>query len=258
MRQRRFFYLTGSFSFIAYIALLFLIFGLINLKGPDKFVFKTDTQFEQIIPIEALLIEEPKPTPPQPQKPVVSEPQEIKQNLPGLRDLFSDIPDFSKEDEQKAKQKQREKEALLKKLEEEKQRQQEFTKRQQESIKNLQNSLQSLNKTLENINASIDIKTEIPPNQDKGLHDAWMDKIYKILYTNWNFSFYHKATISVLIHIASDGSFSYKILRYSQFDDYNEKIKAVLNHLKESKMPPYPDGKSINLEVNFKSKVQDE
>lgn len=262
MSKKNFFYLTGSFSLLVYIALLFMIFGLINLKQADKFIVKTDTQFEQIIPIEALIEQEiqPKQVDLQSKPKIEEEKEEVQesQKLPGLKDLFSDIPDWS-EDARKQKEEQaRIKKEQQKRHQEQLKIQQEMLKQQQEQIRNLQSSLQNTNRALEEINTSIDIKTDIPPNQDKGLHDEWVEKIYRILYENWDFSFYQRTIISVLINITSSGSFSYKILKYSQYDDYNQKIQVLLKRLEEVKMPPYPNGKSINIVVNFKSKVRDE
>lgn len=260
MKRRRFFYLTGSCSFLLYLALLFLIFGIINSKKADKFIIKTDTQFEQILPIEALVVDEPEIKTPEPeiQPEVKNQDSEEELQLPGLRDLFSGIPDWSKDTEKQKEEQEKRKQEEQKRAYEEKKRYQEMLKQQQESIKNLQTSLQTTNKALENINASIDIKADIPPNQDKGIHDEWVEKIYKILYESWDFSFYQNTVISVLINITDNGDFSYKILRYSQYDEYNQKIKAVLDRLKGVKMPPYPHKKSINIEVNFRSKAQDE
>lgn len=262
MSKKNFFYLTGSFSFLVYLALLFMIFGLVNLKKADKFIIKTDTQFEQIIPIEALIEQEvqPKQVDLQSKSKVEEEKEEMQENqkLPGLKDLFSDIPDWS-EDTRKQKEEQAKiKKEQQKKYQEQLKLQQEMLKQQQEKIRNLQSSLQNTNRVLEDINTSIDIKTDIPPNQDKGLHDEWVEKIYRILYENWDFSFYQRTVISVLINITSNGSFSYKILKYSQYDDYNQKIQILLKRLEKVKMPPYPNGKSINIVVNFKSRVQDE
>ena len=244
-----------------YLGLLFAIFALINLKRADKFVFKAETQFEHAIPIEALLLDDPKPE----IRPKPMEKQEERLEtpaLPGLKDLFSDIPDFRKNDEQERQEREkiereRAQKERLRRLEEKNKRQEEILK-QQENIKNLQSSLQNTNQALENINAKVDIKIDIPPNQDKGLYNEWVNKIYRILYENWDFSFYQKTTISVLVTITSDGVFSYKILRYSQYDDYNDKIHKVLERLRSYRMPPYPNGKTISIEVNFKSKVQDE
>ena len=265
MRQKRFFYLTGSFAFLLYLGLLFAIFALINLKKADKFVFKSETQFEHAIPIEALLLDDPKPKPAEAIQPKPREKQEERQEtpaLPGLKDLFSDVPDFRKNDDQEKQEREkiereRAQKERLRRLEEEKKHQEEILK-QQENIKSLQSSLQNTNQALENINAKVDIKVDIPPNQDKGLHDEWVDKIYRILYENWDFSFYQRTTISVLVTITSNGAFSYRILRYSQYSDYNDKIQRVLERLRGYAMPPYPNGKTISIEVNFKSKVQDE
>ncbi|WP_104697184.1 MULTISPECIES: TonB C-terminal domain-containing protein [unclassified Helicobacter] len=260
MKKKSFFYLTGSFSFLLYLAVVFAIFGIINLKKADKFIIKADTQFEQTLPIEALVIDEPVVKIPKAevQPEVENENNEEELQLPGLKDLFSGIPDWSKDIEKQKEEQEKRKQEAQRRAYEEKKRYQEMLRQQQESIKNLQTSIQSTNRALENINASIDIKTEIPPNQDKGIHDEWVEKIYKILYENWDFSFYQKTIISVLITITDNGDFSYKILRYSQYDEYNQKIKAVLEKLKGVKMPPYPHKKFINVEVNFRSKAQDE
>ena len=272
MKSDRFFYLSGLFSFLLYCAIIFIIFAAINTKGPDRFVIKKDTQYDSI-PIEALLAQSDIKMPempkqqeaPPPPAPLEEETQE-QEATPSLKDAFSDIPNFEqknakKREEQKRLEQKRNQEKKLQeaKRQEERKREQQALAQQQEKIRDLQGSLQNMNKMLEKMDASIDIKTEEAlPNQDRGLYDEWIAEIYKILYKNWNFSFFEKTTISVLVKISSDGDFSYSILKYSEYDEYNQKTRAMLDSLEGEYFPPYPKGGSMNIVVNFKSKEKDE
>ncbi len=271
MRSDRFFYLSGFFSFLFYCAIIFVIFAAINIKDPDRFILKKDTQYDSIS-IEALLAEPDVKTPEVPQSQEINtpsmpseDPQE-QEVAPSLKDAFSDIPNFEqknakKREEQKRLEQKRNQEKKLQeaKKQEERRREQQALAEQQKKIKDLQGSLQNMNKMLEKMDASIDIKAEeVLPNQDSGLYDEWIAEIYKILYKNWNFSFYEKTTISVLVKISKDGDFSYSILKYSQYDEYNQKAKIMLDGLEKEYFPPYPKGDSINIVVNFKSKEKDE
>lgn len=262
MKQNtKYFYFSGILSFCIYVALVFcLVASFISKKDADRYIMKNDTQYDQAVLVEALIMDNIKPTPPQEKEmnvkveahPKEAKEEQVQETLPGLKDLFSDIPDYEGEIKQKEKQR----------LEAENQRRiQEKQKRlqkQQELLESLQKNFANMNQTLNNMTASIDIKPEVLPNQDNGLYDEWIAKIYKILYENWSFSFYQDAVVSVLINITDTGRFSYKILMYSPYDEYNKSVIEILDRLRDVQLPPYPSGKFINIEVNFKAKAQDE
>lgn len=273
MKRNQFFYLSGFFSFLLYCAILFSIFALINVKNPDHFIVKQDTQYDSI-PIEALLLEdnskemETADAKTQMQKSSPTTPNNedmVPDPTPNLKDVFSSIPNFEARSAKKQEEQKRLEEIEQEKRNQEAKKREEALKRkqilseQQEKIKDLQNTIQNVNKTLEKMDSAIDIKnTEALPQQDQGLYNDWIAEVYKILYKNWNFSFYQKTSISVLVKISNDGDFSYSILRYSQYDEYNEKIKQMLDNLKDEHFPPYPKGKTMVIRVNFKSKEKNE
>ena len=256
MESKKFFYLSGIFSLLIYGVIIFLIFVSINLKGPERFIVKQDTQYDTAL-IEDVLIEDTKvldrAQPDQiPQDQEMKEEESKSQPAPSLRDIFSSIPNLDKEQEEKREEEEKRKREI-------RQKEREEIRNQQEQIRKLQSNLQDINKTLERLDTSIDITPEDAlPNQDKGRYDEWIAEIYKILYRNWNFSFYQETSISVMVEITNQGHFSYSILRYSQYDEYNEQIKELLDHLRSETFPPYPNGKSFKIEVNFKSKERNE
>ncbi|STP12334.1 periplasmic protein TonB [Helicobacter mustelae] len=251
-RSTRYFYISGALAFFIYFALLFLIVAtIIHQKNTAHYIMKNNTKFDQIA-IDAL-IEDSKPQPKTQAsfvKKTVEKSQGEPKSLSDIKDLFSKIPDWETESKEQQLKKQED-------LEQKKLLDQELLK-QQEAIQNLQANLSSMNKTLNEMKTSIDIKTDVLPNQDNGLYDEWIAKIYKILYKNWSFAFYQDATVSAIITITNTGQFSYKILKYSPFEEYNNGVIAILENLRDQKLPPYPNGNLIHIEVNFKARAKDE
>ncbi len=259
MKQRYSFYLSGIFAFLIYCAVIFAIFSIISLKNPDKFVFKQDTQYDVV---DVTLVDDKMESKEAeaPKERLEEDAEQAQASAPSLKDVFSEIPALDQKNDNKQNQEppQEVKNDLKSKKQEIQQAMRDLSK-QQEDIKKLQDKLKKVNQKLEKLSASINIVAkEILPNQDKGKYDEWIAEIYKILYENWDFSFYQKTSISVLVKITNRGDFSYSILRYSQFDEYNEKIQAMLQRLEKERFPPYPNGEVISIEVNFKSKEKNE
>lgn len=252
----RHFYTSGVISLCIYVGLIFFfIAGFVNKKNVDYYVMKNDTQYDQAISIDTV-IEKSIPKIQEKMESIKEDEEKSSQqenaNSPVLKDLFSEIPDYEGEIN---KNRERQKKEL------EKQRflqEQQRLEKQREMLESIQKNLTSFNKTLGVMNMGIDIKAEVLPNQDNGLYDEWIAEIYKILYKNWTTTFYQDATMSVLINITNTGSFTYKILKYSPYSDYNNGVIEILDQLKEEQLPPYPVGKSISIEVNFKAKAKDE
>ncbi|PAF52726.1 energy transducer TonB [Helicobacter sp. 13S00477-4] len=234
MNKRFLLSLSGIFSILIYF---FIVFGLIFgfwFSDPIKYIPKMDTKIEQAISIDALLDNSR------------SEDQDEGGNPlegTGIKDVFSSIDnELSSKDE-------------IPDNRDEKVKNLEMNKRRQKAFEELQNSIQNFNAKLNTIkNKIIDIQSQSPkPDTSDGIYDKWFSEVYKILYSKWQISFYQNASVSVLLTITDNGDFSYRILRYSNYDDYNKSVENLLESLKNQRFPPYPKGKLVNIEVNFKT-----
>lgn len=116
-----------------------------------------------------------------------------------------------------------------------------------QAISRIKNALDSL---WEN-----ELQITLPQRQDisEGEYDEWFAKIKEILYTRWESVFYESVAFVVSATINTDGSFSYRIVRYSKNQSYNLYMEEMLNALKDEKFPPYPRGR-ITLEIVYKTK----
>ncbi|PAF49894.1 hypothetical protein BKH41_00915 [Helicobacter sp. 12S02232-10] len=235
MNTQFLFICSGFFAVFSYlIILLFLIF-FFDFSNPAKYIFKTDTQIEQSIAIDAILDNS------------FENDNMDKGGNPlegtGVKDVFSSInsePDLNQKVSDNREQ-------VAKNLE--------LNKQRQEILKQLQSNMKDFNSKLETIkNKTIDVQSQTPkPDTSDGLYDEWFAKVYKILYSKWKVSFYQNASVTVLLTITETGDFSYKILKYSHYDDYNKSVEKLLESLNNQKFPPYPKGKFVNIEVNFRT-----
>ncbi|WP_104751035.1 TonB C-terminal domain-containing protein [Helicobacter salomonis] len=126
----------------------------------------------------------------------------------------------------------------------------------QEALKDLQNSLSNITEQLQTLqHKSIDFQIPKEEKISQEEYQAWFQEIYKILYGHWKLSFKKPASVGALITISANGQFSFAIVEYSPFADYNREIENLLASLQTQKFPPYPKG-SITLKVNFKTKDQ--
>ncbi|PAF53469.1 hypothetical protein BKH42_05965 [Helicobacter sp. 13S00482-2] len=235
MNSKKLLILSGIFSIVVYSIVLFsLIFG-IDFSSPKRYVSKSDTVIEQSIAIDAIMSS--------PTKEDFSEQGGNPMEGTGIRDIFSSIHSQIKPSDKIPDNR----DEIAKNIE--------LNKKRKKVLEEMQGSLQNINSKLQTIkNKTIDIKSETPkPDTSDGLYDEWFAQVYKILYSNWKANFYQNASVSVLFSITDNGDFSYKILRYSRYDDYNKSVQILLDSLQGKKFPPYPKGKSISIEVNFKT-----
>lgn len=235
MSTKKLFILSGILSIVIYFVIIFcLIFGF-EFSNPKRYVSKSDTSIEQSIAIDAIL------------SPATEEDDLTQSGSPmegtGIKDIFSSIASDTKPDEEIADNR----DEIAKNME--------LNKKRKKALEEIQGNLQNINSKLQTIkNKTIDIKSQMPkPDTSDGVYDEWFSKVYKILYSQWKASFYKDASVSVLLNITDSGDFSYKILRYSRYDDYNKSVQTLLDSLQGKKFPPYPKGKSISIEVNFRT-----
>lgn len=226
---------SGVLSLIIYFLILFvLVFGS-NFSVPIRYITKADTQIEQVIAIETILEKSSKGDD--------SNQSSSALEGTGVKDIFSSISDEISPSEKIPDNR----DEIAKNVE--------LNKKRRQILEDFQKSIRDIDSELQVIkNKSIDIASKMPkPDISDGLYDEWFSKVYKILYSKWEISFYQDASVSVLLTITNKGNFSYRVLKYSRYDTYNESIRSLLESLQIEKFPPYPKGKSIAIEVNFKT-----
>lgn len=161
----------------------------------------------------------------------------------GIRDIFSTIPDMmapAKESGDNRSQKAKN------------------TKDKVDSsrLQALQKQLEKLNSTFNAMdNKALDVQSQsISPELADGEYNEWFGKIYDIIYRKWQSRYYQDAEVSALIRVTNIGNFSYRIVKLSQYDDYNQSVIDLLESLKQEKLPPYPKGRVVEIKVNFRLK----
>lgn len=161
----------------------------------------------------------------------------------GIRDIFSTIPDMmapAKESGDNRSQKAKN------------------TKDKVDSsrLQALQKQLEKLNSTFNAMdNKALDVQSQsISPEFADGEYNEWFGKIYDIIYRKWQSRYYQDAEVSALIRVTNIGNFSYRIVKLSQYDDYNQSVIDLLESLKQEKLPPYPKGRVVEIKVNFRLK----
>ena len=89
----------------------------------------------------------------------------------------------------------------------------------------------------------------------QGEVDAYMSKLYGILYGSWHpAAIYAGSTATVRLKIAPDGSFSYRLLYPSDNQGFNERLIEYLDGLQRSKLPSHKRDKTLVIDVEFKAK----
>ncbi|PAF41850.1 TonB C-terminal domain-containing protein [Helicobacter sp. 11S03491-1] len=235
MNTRFLFIFSGFLSFIFYFIVLFgLVFGF-DFSNPIRYITKTDTQLEQSIEIDAIVDTASKGD------------DALQGGNPlegtGIKDMFSSISDKASISDDIPDNRDRVAKNLA------------LNKKRQQILEELRNDIENINAKLQTIkNKVIAVTSQTPkPDTSDGVYDEWFSKVYKILYSKWNVSFYQNASVSVLLTITDKGDFNYRILKYSRYDDYNQSVENLLKSLNNQKFPPYPKGKFVNIEVNFRT-----
>ncbi len=129
-------------------------------------------------------------------------------------------------------------------------------KSNESQIKNIQEQLHRISNDLKTLQAkTLDIKsTAVSPELTSGQYNKWFAEIYDIIYGKWQVNFYQTAKATVLLQVDKNGRFVHKVVRLSQYDDFNQSVLDFLESFKGEKFPPPPNGKAISIEVNLLTK----
>lgn len=125
-----------------------------------------------------------------------------------------------------------------------------------QKLSQIMEKTQNMMKTLENLNSNIMIAADSSNSKFCEKYSDYCDKLYKLLYQNWNTksSFVEKLSSKVQISISKDGKFSYTIKKKSGNEVFDKELVESLQSLKDAKFPILQDVKIDRLEVNFTNK----
>lgn len=230
---------SGISAFLVYFFVLFLLLFNFTPLFKTKYIPRTSTILEQSI---AISISEPK-------KPKQKKQDKKNAGTPvegmGIKEMFSNIADAQ----------------IMPPVENTDDRSQVAKNTQDKTEKN---ALQALQEEIEKIrdeikamdNKQIEAQSQtISPDFADGKYDEWYGKIYDIIYRKWNPGFYQSyqgAIVTTLVQISPSGGFSYRIVRLSKFDGLNEGVIELLDSFKNESFPPHPEGKSVQIDMNFR------
>lgn len=237
------FFFSGTLSFLVYFLLLFSLFISLSAKKTPKYSAETLLSVN-VMTMEDLEVNIKEDSPKEKSE---DEKEDTSQGVlegAGINDVFSQIdskkspPDSDKLKDDRATT------AKNKKIDTSKKVSKDFSKDSEDIKKRLSRIATS----------SIDMKGADSQVSSSEQYNEWFADIQKLIYSKWNASsYYENATINALVTIRRDGSFSYRVLKYSNVTSFNFDIKAVLDSLKEDRVPP-PVGKdSVDIEVIFKT-----
>ncbi len=89
----------------------------------------------------------------------------------------------------------------------------------------------------------------------QGEVDAYMSKLYEILYGSWQpEALYAGSKATVRLRIEPDGNFRYRLVVPSDNQGFNESLIEYLDNLQRTKLPPHKRERSLDIDVEFKAK----
>lgn len=221
---------SGIISVSAYLLLItLLVFTFFHTPPTHYSSLSESTLSLHAISIEAIIDDKPTPTPKEKQE---------STNAPlagsGIKDMFerieSDEPSKAPIGDNREQLEQNAKNQKLKEL--------------QANAQELQNRLN----TLSNLTISAN------SNQNDGEFDEWYAQIEKIMLQKWQKTFYVEEKLQALvrIHISSSGVFSYKIVKYSGNNTFDESLKSMLEECTAMSFAPHPKG-AREIATTFKN-----
>ena len=97
--------------------------------------------------------------------------------------------------------------------------------------------------------------TMVSKSGGQGEVNAYMSKLYEILYSSWRpSSLYAGLSAKVRLHIAPEGSFTYRMLYPSDNQGFNESLIEYLDTIQKKGLPPLKKGGPLTIDVQFKAK----
>ena len=120
-------------------------------------------------------------------------------------------------------------------------------------LKARRSSVKDILKNLEKIKVEPLQESKKSIKSVSGKEDKYLQKVYTILYENWIPSKLSAGGVALVqITIDEDGFFSYKVLRWSTNEIFNEELRNYLKYLKTLTFPK--PSKSRTIEVRFEAK----
>jgi hypothetical protein len=110
----------------------------------------------------------------------------------------------------------------------------------------------SVSKLLNDVKTTTNMPTT--SSTSNGEHDEYFSKIKELLWKRWNPMLLEEGLIvKVLVKISSDGSFDYRIMKYSNNQRFDESLKEFLDSQLNEEFPRPKINSKVDIIVNFKS-----
>ena len=90
-----------------------------------------------------------------------------------------------------------------------------------------------------------------------GTKNAYFAKLHDLLYSGWKPYGYGEQLAIIVVHIHSNGTFSYRVKQWSASPLFNQTLQSYLESLRHKSFPLPEDGKSVHVKVRFISKEED-
>jgi hypothetical protein len=110
----------------------------------------------------------------------------------------------------------------------------------------------SVSKLLNNTKTSTN--RPVTDSTGKGEQHEYFSKIKQILWTRWTPRLLEDGLlVKVLVMITNDGTFDYRIMRYSKDIRFDESLKEFLDAQKNESYPTHKINSKVDIIINFKS-----
>lgn len=123
---------------------------------------------------------------------------------------------------------------------------------QNEQIQQILNAAQSLQQSTQSL-SNITISSE--SSSSDGEYDEWYAEVERIVKQQWQQAFYAESKLQSTIHIkiSKNGSFSYKVVKYSGNQAFDDSLKEALLRCQQLHFPPHKSGER-EIAMIFKNK----
>jgi periplasmic protein TonB len=240
MQKKSYFYLSGFISVSIYLTICFLLLLYINAPKPKKFdAFSKTTVLElELISTKSNEKKVAKKSERKEEKIVKKSTSKSNEKTQDLKSLFAKVKTTSNkiaEKEVNAVKASSDPSRYKSKFEKQK-------KTDNVSVSKLLSDVKSVtNKPLSSSSA-------------KGETHPYYSKIKEILWKRWRPKLLEDGlVVQVIVMITKDGTFDYRIKKYSNNERFDESLKEFLESQKNEKFPPHDIKSQVYIEIEFKS-----
>lgn len=239
MQEKSYFYLSGFLSVSLYLAIIITFLMYINAPKPKKFDSAKTTVLElELISTKSSKKQVAKKTTEKEQKIVKKSTSKADKKSTNFKSLFANVKTKAKviplKDVNTAK------ESL------------DPSRFRSKFEKQKKTDNSSVSKLLSDVKTT----TNMPKTQVSGSGEEheYFSKIKQILWERWNPRLLIEGLeVKVLVIITNDGTFDYRIIKYSKDERFDESLKEFLESQKNENFPTHKINTKVDIIINFKS-----